>query len=201
MIHVVTKNKAASYAPQFEAMHGLLHKIYATRRGWPVELNDGIYTGSVNSDLPDPTLSIYLMRICDKGSLSAALRLSPSEFRGARSVQPDDLGLAGLPAGPDIWDAGKVCLDDQPDKQGALTDLALGTLEFALTWSIKQICFLLDQDLSDAARYLPLHMEFAGAPVNFYGETFTPTVLQISPDSVRSLRDLLPDTRPRLHLG
>ena len=193
MIHIVTKNRASLYTPQFEAMPGLLHRIYAANRDNP-RIPAGRNEGT------DPALTIYLMRIHPSGDLSAAIRLSPSEFRPHSPVQPYDLGFASLPIGPKIWDAGQVCLRAHPDKWMALADMALGTLEFALTWGIKQICFLLDEESCQATRYLPSGVEFAGRPFVFLGETFMPTIISASAASLQSLRELVPDDGPRLLL-
>lgn len=202
MIHVVTKNRAERYGNQFEAMRGLLHKIYAEKRGWPDVDGWSVTAHELSPDRQaSRELFIYLMRICDSGTLSAAVRLSPSELRRTHFDLPYERGFSDLPAGPDIWDAGQLCLRDQADKGQALSEIAMGTFEFALTWGIKKICVLLDHDLLKAAYQLPFHLEFGIHPFDYQGERFVPTVLPISSAAIEQLRSLVPASRPQLFLS
>lgn len=207
MIHVVPHTRAALYADQFREMNDLLHRVHLGRR------QDAEGAGATGTQAPstkahqaipadtETSLAIYLMRLLDDGALLGAVKLNPSEFRAQGS--PHSLGHAmqALPSGAEIWDVSHFCLRDTPEKKRVLSDMMLGLLEFSLTWGIKQLNFLIDEDLQPAVHLLPLAISFIGDPVNVDGDPFVPATLRVSQETLHALRTLTNVDSPTLHLS
>lgn len=195
MIHVVTHDQTDRYTVQLDRMYKLLHQVYVANRDWDLdEANGRVRDHSL------PQSAIYLMRLEAEKDVSAAIRLTPSEDRPLNSPQAYDKAMLGMPAGPGIWDANQFCM--RKSEMGHLTvgELATGAVEFALTWGIGTVCFLIDRDFERAMRLLPLRVHLADNVVELCGEEFIPAALPISADTLKCLRMITGIQSSQLHM-
>jgi|GEM_PF-5101716 len=192
MIHIVQPTRRAEYADQMAEMNELLSRIHERR---PLASDDRALS------LPENTpLAIHLMKLTPEGALRAAVCLNPSEFRATPTSHVFGPAMQHLPSGVDYWDTSHFCFRETPDKQSVAFSLMMGVVEFALTWGINHINFLVEEDLQLAIKLLPFQVEFVSDPVEISGLSLVPSTIRVSQEALQELRTFTGMESPTLHL-
>ena len=141
------------------------------------------------------------MKLTEAGTLLGAVKLNPSELRPPQSAHGQMQALQTLPAQIGSWDASDFCFRAGPHMKRTFADIMLGMLEFALTWEIKSLNFLIDEDLLPVLNLLPIAVQVMGAAVEVQGTSCAPATLRITPEALRGMRALMKAKSPILHLA
>ena len=141
------------------------------------------------------------MKLTESGALLGAVKLNPSELRPPQSAHGQMQALQTLPAQIGSWDASDFCFRAGPHMKRTFADIMLGMLEFSLTWEIKSLNFLIDEDLLPVLNLLPIAVQVMGAAVEVHGASCAPATLRITPEALRGMRALMKAKSPILHLA
>ena len=199
VIHVIPHTRRSHYADQFQEREELLQRLLSNRSSAGVNQpqTDTAQSASLFPD-EDTPLAIHLMRLDDIGSLLGAVKLNPSEFRPAGATPDEIRAMQALPIAGDSWDVYDICFRKTPEIKQTFFKMMLGILEFSLTWGIKSLNFLLDEDLQLALLLLPLAADAIDDPIELNGTNYTPIAIRVSGDAVRAVRALTKTKSPQL---
>lgn len=192
MIHIVQPTRRAEYTDQMAEMNALLSRIHERR---PLGPDDGVLSPPENTPL-----AIHLMKLTPEGTLRGAVCLNPSEFRADPASHVFGHAMEILPSGADYWDASHFCFRETPDKQSVAFSLMMGVMEFALTWGINHINFLVEEDMQLAIKLLPFQVAFVSDPVDISGLSLVPSTIRVSQEALQELRAFTGMESPTLHL-
>jgi len=107
MLIVAHGSESVSFADTFEQMYQLRAKQFSTRRGWRVEVRDGL-----EKDRFDELNPLYICVLGENRNLLASLRLLPTTGPHMLSdVFPEVMGDAGVVRNPLIWESSRFCVD------------------------------------------------------------------------------------------
>jgi acyl-homoserine lactone synthase len=186
MIEIVTKHNAFLFADALEQMFRLRHRVFVERMGWEdLRKPDGREVDQFDTDE-----AIYMILQDENDQVIASQRYLPSlKPHTLSEVFPHLCNLRGVPAGPRIYEIGRLCTDiDIPRAKriNAKAQLMVGSMEFAQMASISHFSYvgtfeLLNLHLSIGWKPLPL-----GAPLKIEGANTTAFLLATGSEELAS---------------
>lgn len=112
MLLCAYENERETYRQIFEQMYYLRARQFSERRGWRVEVKDGL-----EIDRFDRLNPLYVCVLSDERQLLASLRLLPTTGPHMLSdVFPEVMGDAGIVRHPLILESSRFCVDTQAAK-------------------------------------------------------------------------------------
>jgi acyl homoserine lactone synthase len=107
MLLVAQKSDAPAHTDVFEQMYRLRAKQFSVRRGWRVEVQDGL-----EKDRFDDLDPLYICVLGQDQNLLASLRLLPTTGPHMLSdIFPEVMGDVGVVRHPLIWESSRFCVD------------------------------------------------------------------------------------------
>ena len=107
MLLVAHGSEIASHADIFEQMYRLRAEQFSRRRGWRVDVQDGL-----EKDRFDDLNPLYICVLGNNQNLLASLRLLPTTGPHMLSdVFPEVMGEAGIVRHPLIWESSRFCVN------------------------------------------------------------------------------------------
>lgn len=124
MIRIIDFVAAERDRPLLRSMFGDRKRLFVDLLGWDIPVVDDAY----EIDQFDNSGTVYLVAVEPEGGHAASLRLLPTTVPHMLGTLFADLCPLGVPAGPKIWEASRLCL---PQRHGATRRRALRNLLFS----------------------------------------------------------------------
>lgn len=172
MMDIVSRENAHLYAHELEEMFRLRHRFFVDHLGWSdLKKPDGLERDQF--DTPD---TIYLLLIED-GTVVGSHRAMPTmKAHMFSEIFPHLCDVRGVQRAPDIYEAGRTCIDEQAFSPQGLRQvrqlMMAGLFEFCMRAGIRRFTCLCP--LGVLHKYLRIGVEAAplGVPVEMDGTVF-----------------------------
>ena len=113
MLLIAHGSEVLSHADIFEQMYRLRAEQFSLRRGWRVDVHNGL-----EKDRFDDLNPLYICVLDHKQNLLASLRLLPTTGPHMLSdVFPEVMGESGIVRHPLIWESSRFCVDTKAARE------------------------------------------------------------------------------------
>lgn len=186
MIHIVTSENRALYAPQLTAMRAQRRARLAVKDSW-------IDLIVLEDDDRDEAGTVHLLALDDGMRLEGALRLDPTQQRCRLMERFADLIAPGEApkTGPDVWEATGLFTTTDHHDPSHVAAIWTAAIELALVNGVRRIVGVIDMALYPSALNAPIDARLVGVPRPYALGVAAGVELAVSAALVDRLRESL----------
>lgn len=184
MVHIVDRENRHLYAEQLNQMHKIRHEVFVERRGWRLNCDQGREYDQFDTDD-----TVYMIDIDRAGTVQGSVRFLRTTGPTIISSIFPHLCTEPPPCSEFVWESSRGHVSPLATDPTIWSRIMLAELEFSVLWGVEKVVFVIDTFLLPKWLAAGWVIDPLGPPTIIEGESYIACSLNISPLSLRNMRD------------